>query len=351
MIPDSSARLVKLVDFTPDGGHAFVCRLPSDLGEGDTMADPLRSTLDLLEDGRSIGPGHTEHAAIRERGGGRYSHWHDFVYFSSSDQSDPRSNGRTYHAYIPATQIDPVAQRLATLVQAGARATGDSAYAIAESIFATLAPEAILGESGKVCWQDRRFLAAYDRLVPGNRRSFERKYVVAEFVKSLRSVDGEMAECGVYNGATAFFMAQAAIESGRPRALHLFDSFQGLSPPAPIDGSHWTGGDLTSAEPAARAALKDLDNVAFYPGWIPARFDEVADRKFAFVHIDVDLYQPTLDSMLFFYPRMPGGAVLICDDYGFSSCPGAKHAVDEFMQGRSETVIHMPTGQAVIIRR
>ena len=35
-------------------------------------------------------------------------------------------------------------------------------------------------------------------------------------------------------------------------------------------------------------------------GWIPSRFEEVKDKNFSFVHIDVDLYQPTLDSLNFF---------------------------------------------------
>ena len=37
-----------------------------------------------------------------------------------------------------------------------------------------------------------------------------------------------------------------------------------------------------------------------FKGWIPDRFDEIALKKFCLVHIDVDLYQPTLDSLNFF---------------------------------------------------
>lgn len=350
MTRDPSNRLVKLSEFKPDGGHAYVCRLPADFTEGDTNEDPHRSNLDLLEDGRGLGPSHSEHALIRERGGGLYSHWHGFLYFSASDHSDPRNNGRSYYAYVPAADADPIRQRLANLASINVQAGTDAAYAVAESMFATLYPEAIVGEIGKACWRDRRFLSDYDRLLPGNRRSFERKYVVAQLVEALRSIDGEMAECGVYNGSTAFFMAQASLESGRRRALHLFDSFEGLSEPDRVDGRFWSRGDLSIPESTARATLHDFSEVTFYRGWIPSRFDEVSDRRFAFVHIDVDLHQPTLDSMRFFYPRMAAGGVIVCDDYGFTTCPGARQAVDEYMTDRPEAVIHLPTGQAVIIR-
>jgi hypothetical protein len=43
--------------------------------------------------------------------------------------------------------------------------------------------------------------------------------------------------------------------------------------------------------------------------------------------------------------------VIVCDDYGFTPCPGAKEAVDDFMAGRPENVIHSPTGQGVVIKR
>ena len=50
---------------------------------------------------------------------------------------------------------------------------------------------------------------------------------------------------------------------------------------------------------------------------IPTRFDEVADRSFCFVHVDVDLFEPTRESIAFFYPRMVPGGVMLFDDYGF----------------------------------
>ena len=58
-----------------------------------------KSTLVVLEDGQPLGPAHTPHVQIGAKGMGRYSHWgaHS-VYFSSSDNTDPRKNGREYKA-------------------------------------------------------------------------------------------------------------------------------------------------------------------------------------------------------------------------------------------------------------
>lgn len=71
-----------------------------------------RSSLQLFENERPLGPAHSSHGEIRKSGGGRYSHWAGSLYFSASDSSDPRSNERVYRV-SSATTIDPIT--LATL--------------------------------------------------------------------------------------------------------------------------------------------------------------------------------------------------------------------------------------------
>lgn len=56
------------------------------------------SRLVLTENGNPLGPAHASHSVIREKGGGAYSHWRNELWFSTSDGSDPRSNGRIYVA-------------------------------------------------------------------------------------------------------------------------------------------------------------------------------------------------------------------------------------------------------------
>ncbi|MBL8680185.1 MAG: hypothetical protein JNK05_13500 [Myxococcales bacterium] len=76
-------------------GSAFI--LPMDFGlVGDTPTNPTRSTVSILEDGVALGPAHSAHATIRATGRGTFSHWGNSLYFSASDNSDPRSNGRRY---------------------------------------------------------------------------------------------------------------------------------------------------------------------------------------------------------------------------------------------------------------
>ena len=57
----------------------------------------------VFEDGRQLGPPHTPHDFIRGDGRGQFSHWESTLYFSGSDNSDPRANGRTYRFVTGAT--------------------------------------------------------------------------------------------------------------------------------------------------------------------------------------------------------------------------------------------------------
>ena len=60
------------------------------------MKDVPPSTLRLFENGKELGPAHAAHVDIRAKGGGQFSHWNTTLYFSASDNSDPRTNGREY---------------------------------------------------------------------------------------------------------------------------------------------------------------------------------------------------------------------------------------------------------------
>ena len=65
-------------------------------GASDDTTAPRRSNYSLCENDRLLGPAHSDHAEISELGGGRFSHWGSGLIFSTSDNSDPNTNGRTY---------------------------------------------------------------------------------------------------------------------------------------------------------------------------------------------------------------------------------------------------------------
>lgn len=194
-------------------------------------------------------------------------------------------------------------------------------------------------------WQDSDFNAYLDRFE--ERRSFntQRKWMLWQLLRLTAHVEGDTAECGVFEGASSWLICAAnQHRSGNP-IHHVFDSFEGLSGPGEKDGTYWKPGTYATAEHVVAGNLQPFaGRFELHKGWIPDRFPAVADRRFSFVHVDVDLYQPTLDCMRFFYDRLSAGGILLCDDYGWSTCPGATQAVDEFLRDKPEKMIALDGG-------
>ena len=130
-------------EFKPDAvqreqGHAYVVSVVQ-------MSDRVwalksdgigghRSQLRLYEDGREFGAAHSSHPDIRSAGRGQYSHWGGGLFFSTPDDSDPRTNGRVYRA-IAALELVPSIAALgwllaflggAVLVRRGVAAAADA---------------------------------------------------------------------------------------------------------------------------------------------------------------------------------------------------------------------------------
>jgi molybdenum cofactor biosynthesis enzyme MoaA len=80
--------------FRSDGGNAWMARVPWSIRRADAWRDGF--TTCLYEDGVRLLHAHTPHDAIRSRGGGLYAHSGRRIWFSTTDNSDPNTNGRRY---------------------------------------------------------------------------------------------------------------------------------------------------------------------------------------------------------------------------------------------------------------
>ena len=71
----------------------------------DSEDDKGRSTIELYENGTRLGPAHSSPSDIASLGSGRFSHWRTngtTMFWSSSDNTDPATNGRAYWLVKPA---------------------------------------------------------------------------------------------------------------------------------------------------------------------------------------------------------------------------------------------------------
>jgi len=63
----------------------------------------------------------------------------------------------------------------------------------------------------------------------------------------------------------------------------------------------------------------------------------------------VGLYKSTLDCLEYFYPKMQPGGIMLSHDY--SILEGVRQAFTEFLSGKPEYLIELPTTQCMVIKR
>jgi hypothetical protein len=156
---------------------------------------------------------------------------------------------------------------------------------------------------------------------------------------------GDVAEVGVYKGGSAKILAEVFSR----KTLHLFDTFSGM-PETDNEIDFHKEGDFLSSLEETQSYLRGHNNIKFYKGLFPATSGPVTNKRFCFVHIDVDIYKSIYDCCKFFYPRMAKGGIIISDDYGCITCAGAKRGMDDYFRDKPETPIYLPRGQAFIIK-
>jgi len=191
----------------------------------------------------------------------------------------------------------------------------------------------------------------------------DRFFSLVQLFRKTLSLEGMVAECGCFRGLSSYLLCSTlqqadAVFDGR--GYRIFDSFAGLSAPSQVDAIEGEGvqvgrlrhmtraGNFAASLDKVKAALSQFPRIEYFPGWIPAAFPNEDGARYRFVHVDVDVYQPTRDSIEYFYPRLIPGGMIVCDDYNW---PGARQAIEEVCARVGAEFATTPYTQAYIVRR
>ncbi|MDR0360866.1 MAG: TylF/MycF family methyltransferase [bacterium] len=180
--------------------------------------------------------------------------------------------------------------------------------------------------------------------------SRDRCYVLWRTLQQATHLDGDVLECGVFRGGTALLAAETVTTKEAEKAVHLFDTFEGM--PQTTEGiDHFEQGWLgrTSAGDVC-TLLEPYPCVQVHAGFMPETFDGLDIPSISWAHVDVDIYQSVRDCIDFIYPRLVRGGYMIFDDYGFPSCTSARRAVDEAFADKPEVPLCLPTGQCLVVK-
>jgi hypothetical protein len=165
-----------------------------------------------------------------------------------------------------------------------------------------------------------------------------------------QGIAGDLVECGVWRGGSAFLMAEVLNRRGDAgRRVWLCDSFEGLPPPKEIDGPRAADyaenresltyyDNCRAGMEEVRAGARSLgveDRTQLVPGWfeesLPAERDAIG--PIALLRLDCDWYASVTTCLESLYDQVsPGGLVIVDDYYAWDGCAIALH---EFLARRS----------------
>lgn len=173
---------------------------------------------------------------------------------------------------------------------------------------------------------------------------------VAEIVKNscVNKLEGDIVMVGVFKGGAALYIKSLFVELGFTGKLWIFESFKGFNRDL-IKGDldkkalNLFGTDELFAKMATKESVHQLfkkfeldQQTEIVEGFIEDTLHLVDIKSIAFLHIDVDCYEPTLFALQKLYPKLNKGGWCILDDYNVPIF-GCKSATDYY---RNTHAIH-----------
>ena len=204
---------------------------------------------------------------------------------------------------------------------------------------------------------DQDFKAMQEKIKGFTLVDENKQYLTYSYIRQLAKleVEGDYLEVGVWRGGLSALIGMAFKKySTIPRKLFLADTYEGM-PKTVKEDNFYRGGELADTSAELVQHLMDaceLDNAFILKGYFPDQTQGlIKSNSFAYVHIDVDIYESAKNTFNWVWPKMAINGMVVFDDYGYSSTEGVTSFVDEYVSKIPDALlIFNMGGQAVVIK-
>jgi len=170
-----------------------------------------------------------------------------------------------------------------------------------------------------------------------------------QLLERASQLDGDVIECGVYQGKSLLRIATWLKERGIRKMIHGLDSFDGFPRDGISEADLGRGRTLQQVRQRFRGASQfpyrilrtaaDLDlpiklHVGYFEETLPRLI--ASGKQFCFVHLDCDLYESYRLCLEKLYDATVPGGVILFDEYKSTVWRGATRAIDEFLASHRE---------------
>jgi O-methyltransferase len=198
---------------------------------------------------------------------------------------------------------------------------------------------------------DAAFSALYEQIKGNTLVDRIRCFSLYLLTQQITHLDGDVLEIGVWRGGTAGIFATML----PAKTIFLADTFQGV-----IKSSEWEHYKDRAHDDTSIELVEDLlkqrlrvGNYEILPGIFPDDTGHlVQGRKWALVHIDVDVYLSAKETFHYVWEDVLPGGIVVFDDYGFfSACSGILKFIEEIKNDDDKLFIHNLNGHGYMIKK
>jgi hypothetical protein len=100
-----------------------------------------------------------------------------------------------------------------------------------------------------------------------------------------------------------------------------------------------------------RANFAEWPNAVVVEGSVPDILPKVNTTSVAFLHIDMNCAYPERAALEYFWDRLSPGAFVLLDDYAYHGFENQADAIDTLGRSLGFSVLSLPTGQGLIVKR
>lgn len=180
-----------------------------------------------------------------------------------------------------------------------------------------------------------------------------RVWLLSQCARQCTVLDGGFVEFGVYRAASAYMiLAWVGLPAGT--TFHLFDTFTGIPPTGLTDPEVEAGFEGGHADTTVSEVEDFLaawrDQTILVVGDVFDTVVEVETGPLAFVHLDLNAAGPTRAALDYAYRRLVPHGIIVFDDYGWTGYDDQRRVIDHYFVGRSEAILALPTGQAIVVK-
>jgi O-methyltransferase len=215
---------------------------------------------------------------------------------------------------------------------------------------------------------DPRFQGAYRRGMdsghhiarpPGSDEDLHiewRVHVVLWAATEALRLPGDFVECGVNTGMMSLAVCDYLDFNSTGKSFWLFDTYDGI----PLEQATERERDLgvvahseanySECYELAKANFAPFSSAHLVRGRVPDTLSTVRIDRVAYLSIDMNIVEPEVAALRYFWPKLSPGAPVVLDDYGWLPHLPQKEAMDALAAELGIHILEMPTGQGLLFK-